>query len=161
MIANVRPEAYAHLTALIGDVYNRFDENQLTVRCITFPSCSANFSLFFPLTVRATFKLSIVPTKCDSARRRCKQILTCLSHDDSKFSKLSTPLYLHVLEILHEPHNLAFSRRLKVSRRLAMRRLPMMLQKSLLPALKTGITSLQRNTRTGFQVRLKMNHKMN
>ncbi|PXF49472.1 hypothetical protein BWQ96_00788 [Gracilariopsis chorda] len=29
MIANIRPDAYAHLTPLIVDVYSRYDENQL------------------------------------------------------------------------------------------------------------------------------------
>lgn len=38
MIANVRPEAYAHLTALIADVYNRFDETQISVSYIYFYS---------------------------------------------------------------------------------------------------------------------------
>lgn len=31
MIANIRPEAYAHLTALIADVHNRYEDQQLTV----------------------------------------------------------------------------------------------------------------------------------
>ena len=31
MIANIRPEAYAHLTALIADVHSRFDDDQLYV----------------------------------------------------------------------------------------------------------------------------------
>lgn len=32
MIANIRPEGYAHLTPLIVDVYSRFEEDQLVVR---------------------------------------------------------------------------------------------------------------------------------
>lgn len=31
VIANIRPEAYAHLTPLLVDVYSRFDEDQLYV----------------------------------------------------------------------------------------------------------------------------------
>lgn len=31
MIANIRPEAYAHLTPLIADVYSRYTEDQLAV----------------------------------------------------------------------------------------------------------------------------------
>lgn len=38
MIANLRPEAYAHLTPLIYDVYTRFDETQLTVSPIKSPT---------------------------------------------------------------------------------------------------------------------------
>lgn len=34
MIANIRPDAYAHLTPLIVDAYSRYDENQLYVRSI-------------------------------------------------------------------------------------------------------------------------------
>lgn len=32
MIANIRPEAYAHLTPLLVDVYSRFDEDEVYVR---------------------------------------------------------------------------------------------------------------------------------
>ncbi len=31
MIANIRPEAYAHITPLIVDIHNRFDEDQVYV----------------------------------------------------------------------------------------------------------------------------------
>lgn len=43
MIANIRPEAYAHLTPLIYDVYSRYDEAQLTVSFRTL-----SFFFFWP-----------------------------------------------------------------------------------------------------------------
>lgn len=42
MIANIRPDAYAHLTPLIYDVYTRFDETQLTVRLFNIHNPSTN-----------------------------------------------------------------------------------------------------------------------
>lgn len=55
MIANVRPESYAHLTALIADVYNRFDENQLSVSSVT----SSAFSAYLIRTCCSIFLYSL------------------------------------------------------------------------------------------------------
>lgn len=43
MIANIRPEAYAHLTPLILNVYTRFEEQQLVVRFFLSLSLSVHF----------------------------------------------------------------------------------------------------------------------
>lgn len=83
MIVNIRPEAYAHLTPLITDVYSRYEEDQLVVRfnylfflyihCYPIHSSQPNnlsnafqmIMIYFTTTHRKSWKSSTLPWKSD------------------------------------------------------------------------------------------------